>query len=565
MNTIRYVRLKQLILAGLCFSVSLLTACGGGDGAPPADSSEPLPVEINDTSFTSTHFSGSAVCADCHNGLIDASANDVSIEADWSTSLMAHSAKDPFYRAKVASEIRRNPQLKDVLDDKCSRCHMPMANVEAKFEGSTVELLGDGFLNPQNAYYNHAMDGVSCTACHQIEDDGNLGTLAGFSGEFRIVDLGTSAERTAFGQYTEPAINPMLFSTNFRPTYAPHISSSAMCATCHNLKTPYVDATGTVISTTPETEFPEQMVYTEWENSSFASGATLQSCQDCHMPRTDGVRIANRPPSLNPRDNFARHTLVGANTMMLDLLASNQTELGVIASGFTTAIAQTRSLLESAADIEVLSESLVNNELIVQIRINNNSGHKLPTSYPSRRAYIYFVVRDDAGNILFESGRTNPDGSIVGVDADTNLAFYETHYEEISQQDQVQVYEPIMINTDNDVTYTLLRAAGYIKDNRILPLGFDKNTTNNDIRVQGAAMADPDFIAGSDTITYRVDVGLVRPVNYSVELKYQPLAYAFVMDLFRDNSDPEVAKFETLFDSAAIRSETIDSVSGSQP
>jgi hypothetical protein len=251
--------------------------------------------------------------------------------------------------------------------------------------------------------------------------------------------------------------------------------------------------------------------------------------------------------------------------MMLDLLASNQTELGVIASGFNTAIAQTRSLLESAADIEVLSESLVNNELIVQIRINNNSGHKLPTSYPSRRAYIYFVVRDDAGNILFESGRTNPDGSIVGVDADTNLAFYETHYEEISQQDQVQVYEPIMINTDNDVTYTLLRAAGYIKDNRILPLGFDKNTTNNDIRVQGAAMADPDFIAGSDTITYRVDVGLVRPVNYSVELKYQPLAYAFVMDLFRDNSDPEVVKFETLFDSAAIRSETIDSVSGSQP
>jgi hypothetical protein len=283
------------------------------------------------------------------------------------------------------------------------------------------------------------------------------------------------------------------------------------------------------------------------------------------MPKTDGVQISNRPVTLNPRNDFARHTLVGGNTMMLDMLARNQTALGVTATGFDTAISRTRSMLESAADLEIVSQSLVNNELVVQLRISNNSGHKLPTSYPSRRVYLHFVVRDDTGNIIFESGRTKPDGSIVGVDADADPKLYEPHYDEINQQDQVQVYEPIMIDTDNNVTYTLLRAAEYIKDNRILPAGFDKNTLNTDIHVAGAAMADTNFIAGSDIITYRINVGLTTPVNYTAQLQYQSLAYGFIKDLFRDNTDPEVAKFETLYNSAAIRSETIASITGSQP
>jgi len=562
----------------------ILTACGGSssepfpivdDGTPSDTPIEPppdtpnddtaLPVVINDANFISTHFSGSAICADCHNGLTDSLANDVSIETDWSTSMMANSTRDPFWRAKVASEIKRNPQFKTILDDKCSRCHAPMANVEAKFEGSSVELFGDGFLNPLNTYYDHSMDGVSCTACHQVEDDGKLGTLAGFSGNFSIVDLGTSAERSAFGQYTNPATNPMLNNTDFRPTYASHISSSEMCATCHNLKTPFIDSAGNVASTTPESEFPEQMVYTEWENSSFASGATAQSCQDCHMPKTDGVEISTRPNTLTPRDNFARHTIVGANTTMLDILSRNKTALGVTATGFENAITQTRAMLKSAADIEIANQTLINNELNIQLRINNRSGHKFPTSYPSRRAYIHFVVRDNTGNILFESGKINIDGSIVGAAADINLSSYEPHYDVITQEDQVQIYEPIMFDTDSNVTYTLLRAASYAKDNRIPPVGFDKKTVIDDIRVAGAAMSDSNFNSGSDIITYRVNVGSANAISFSAELMYQSLAYAFIQDLFKDNDNPEVAKFEGMYDSATIRAELISSVNSTLP
>ena len=62
-----------------------------------------------------------------------------------------------------------------------------------------------------------------------------------------------------------------------------------------------------------------------------------------------------------------------------------------------------------------------------------------------------------------------------------------------------------MGNTDSQVNYTLLRAASYLKDNRIPPAGFDKNTVANDIRVTGAAMSDDNFNSGSDVITYKVN------------------------------------------------------------
>lgn len=562
------------------FTLLFLAACGGGGDTTTAmltqddtatttqegvvGDATALPIVASDATFRSLHFSGSANCATCHNHLSDAAGSDVSIESDWSSSLMANSIRDPFWRAKTASEIRRNPALKSVLDAKCSRCHAPMANVEAGYDGAPLEIFGKGFLNPSNPYYNHAMDGVSCTACHQIDDNGKLGSLQGFSGKYSIVDMG-KAERTAFAQYADPAINPMLNNSGFQPVYADHIASSAMCATCHNLKTPFVDATGTVVSTTPESEFPEQMVYTEWENSIFASGSSARSCQSCHMPMTDGVKISNRPVNLSARDHFARHTLVGANTTMLDILAQNKATLGVTADGFDKAIDRNRAMLASAADIEVLSESLQDGLLTVRLKINNRSGHKLPTSFPSRRAYIHFVVRDSGGRILFESGKTNPDGSIVGADADSDLSRYEPHYDLISRSDQVQIYEAVMQNTDSEVTYTLLRAAAFIKDNRIPPAGFDKNAVVDDIRVVGAAMADPNFNSGSDTITYQVPVGAATTVSYHAELQYQSLAYGFVQDLFKDSQHPEVALFQSLFDGSRLRAETITGINRQLP
>jgi len=524
---------------------------------------KPLHAAAN-ASFESTHYSGSGQCVQCHDGLTDNQGNDISIIKNWSTSMMANSTRDPYWRAKVASELHRNPTLSDEINDKCSRCHAPMANDAAKKADAPLEILGNGFLNPSNTYYNHALNGVSCTLCHQIDNAVNLGTLAGVSGNFSVLQKSNLVDRPAYGQYTDPFTTPMQNAVNFTPQHGSHTSTAEMCATCHDLKTSFVDANGNVASTTAESEFPEQMVFSEWKNSAFQTGGTQEkTCQGCHMPKVSGeVKIATRPGFLNPRPNFAQHTFLGANSTMMDILNTNRTALEVTATGFEQAIIDTQTFLKTAATIEIVSTEQANSQLIVVVKITNNSGHKLPTAYPSRRAFIHFKVTDSQGETVFESGKLNADGSIVGNAEDVDSSTYEPHYDVITAEDQVQIYESIMQDTDGKVTHTLLRAAAYTKDNRITPAGFDKTNVPNDVAVKGLAFSDANFNHGSDTITYTIDVGTKTGLEVVAELNYQPLAFGHLQDMFKDaDTVTEVAAFKSQFEAANIRVELIASTS----
>jgi hypothetical protein len=506
-------------------------------------------LSAEDTFFTSYHFMGSDNCSRCHNGMTDNQGKDMSIETAWSATMMANSSKDPLWRAKVRSEIDRHPHLEGVLNDKCTRCHAPMANVEAHHSGHNIEVFDGGFLSSNNTHHDEALNGVSCTLCHQIKENGDLGTLAGMSGGYEI-----NGNRIINGQYGDVFAGPMINNVDYQIQQSAHISASKMCATCHNLKTPFVDENGNVLSTTPESEFPEQMPYSEWEHSDFADS---KSCQECHMKRADGVVMATRPPWLETqRNNFAQHMFVGGNKTLLDILKNNKSALEVTSNNFDETIAESDAMLKSAATIEVVENSLANGTLEVTLKVNSTTGHKLPTSFPSRRAFMHLKVTDASGSTVFESGRVNADGSIVGANADSDSAAYEPHYDVITSEDEVQIYESIMQNNQGAVTYTLLRGAAYKKDNRILPRGFDKTTAHSDIRVVGGALNDDDFVGGSDTITYRVS-GL-QGGNYSVdaELLYQSVSYAFAQDLYRDNS-AESNAFKTMFNASPMKTSQI--------
>ena len=98
-----------------------------------------------------------------------------------------------------------------------------------------------------------------------------------------------------FGPYETPFGRPMQMHTGYLPTFGEHTNSAAFCGTCHNLITPYVDAAGQIAG-----EFPEQMPYTEWQNSAFGQGGV--ACQACHMPQAAGsVVISPMPGRLVPR------------------------------------------------------------------------------------------------------------------------------------------------------------------------------------------------------------------------------------------------------------------------
>ena len=513
-----------------------------------------LAAHAEDASFTTSHFSGSGNCVTCHDGLTDTSGDDVSIVSDWGASMMANATKDPFWRAKVATELERNPHLSSVINDKCSKCHAPMAHFEiTQVQGKELTLFGaGGILDPGHSLHDAGMNGVSCTLCHQIKDDATLGTLAGSSGHYKINDT-----KTIYGQYSNITPNPMINNTGYTPEYSAHISDSAVCATCHDLKTPFVDANGDVLTTTPESEFPEQMPYTEWQNSIFDdAGSNPQSCQDCHMPRTTS-KISSRPQWLGTKDGFARHELVGANTTMLTLLKNNAAQLDVTSSNMDLSINRARAMLQSAVNIEFVSAAVNNGVLEARVKVQNNSGHKTPTGYPSRRMWLNFKVTDSNNNVVFESGRINTNGSIVGADNDADSTVFEPHYNLITSADQVQIYEPVMGNSDNQVTYTLLRGAQYLKDNRLTPNGFDKLAVPSDVAVRGLAFKDADFNQGSDEITYRIPVTVTGDLNVSVSLNYQTIAYGFLQDLYRDDQLEQVQTFKALYDAQTLKHEQI--------
>lgn len=513
-------------------------------------------TQAEDTTFISSHFSGSGNCALCHDGLTDTSGDDVSIVSDWSNSMMANATKDPFWRAKVASELERNPDLASVINDTCSKCHAPMANYEiTEVQEEEITLFGEnGVLDPSHILHDAAMNGVSCTLCHQIKDDENLGTLDGFSGQYKIND-----SKIIYGQFSDILTQQMFNNTGYTPAYSAHVSDSALCATCHNLKTPFVDADGSLASDpeSPESEFPEQMPYTEWQNSDFDdSGSTPQSCQDCHMPKTT-AKVSNRPDSLTTKDGFAKHHLVGANTTILTLLKNNYEELDVISSDLVTSIDRARTMLQSAVNIEIVSASVNNGILEARVKLDNNSGHKTPTSYPSRRMWLHFKVTDSNNNIVFESGKINADGAITGADNDIDQTVFEPHYDLITSSHQVQIYETIMGNTDDEVNFTLLRSAKYLKDNRLTPKGFDKSNVPDDVAVKGQAADDPDFNLGSDDIVYRFPVFVAGELEISVSLNYQTISHGFLQDLYDDNQLDQVNDFKTMYDAQSLKHEVM--------
>ena len=284
------------------------------------------------------------------------------------------------------------------------------------------------------------------------------------------------------------------------------------------------------------------------------------------MPETDGVQVSTRGMMMTARDNFSKHYFVGANTFMLDIFKNNKEQLGVSANNFDKTIERTRENLQSAATVSIGNTSMNNGSLNFDVNVINNSGHKLPGGYPARRVYLHTTIIDSNGSIVFESGKLNSDGSIVGVDSDASANSYEAHHNLVTSAEQVPVYEAIMANSQGQLTYTLMNGASYLKDNRLLPTGFDKNIVDVKIKPSSDAILDNNFTAGQDMVSYQIPVQGTAPYTINVALNYQALAYRYAQDLFQDvNSHEYVKVFKTLYDNANIRKETIHSTSSIVP
>jgi hypothetical protein len=493
-------------------------------------------------------FTPADTCMVCHNDLTAPNGEDVSIGADWRASMMANSARDPYWQAAVRRELMDFPKAAEAIEDECSICHMPMTTFTARAAGGKGRILPHlpvGRVDDPDAAF--ASDGVACSVCHQIQPT-NLGSPSSFTGKY-VIDATTPAgQRGVFGPFAIDAgrVRVMQSSSSFVPSQAAHIQQSELCATCHTL------FTHSLAPNAASRAFPEQTPYLEWQQSAYRGS---QTCQSCHMPVVAGQVPVTRVLG-QPRSDVSRHTFRGGNFFMMRMLNRYRDELGVRATPaeMDSAIGRTIAHLQKdTVRLSIAPPNRAGGELAIDVDIENLAGHKFPTGYPSRRAWIQLSVRDAGGRVVFDSGALRPDGSIEGNDNDADAGRFEPHYAEITAADQVQVYESVMVDPAGRVTTGLLTADRYAKDNRLLPRGFDKGRAGADVAVHGGARDDADFVEARDRVRYRVQVAATGPLTVTATLWFQPIGFRWAQNLKLYNA-LEPQRFVRYFESMSAES-----------
>ena len=489
-------------------------------------------------------FLSSSHCNECHGydtamiASVDLLGNDINVVDDWRATMMANSAKDPFWRAKVSHEVLLYSDHKQEIESKCTSCHAPMGHFAAFHAGaesySMEQLVGDSL----------GLDGVSCLACHQ-QSPANVGQA--HSG-----NLLYDTARVAYGPFVSPLESPMLMATDYKPEFSEHISNSAVCSGCHSLITETLDYDGNATGNT----FVEQATYQEWENSRYS--AENISCQNCHLPEVEkGSFFLVAGQDTQQRDSFYLHDLVGANTTMLKLMKENREVLGITATPdqFDEVIAKTEQLLRfNAVNMNLEFVERTTDTAFFKVNILNKTGHKFPSGYPARRAFIEFVVENENGEVLFASG----DYDDVNYELYAQNADYEPHYQTIVSEEQAQIYEYVFGDVNNEVSTVLLRGNAGLKDNRLVPEGFlTEHFTYDTVSIIGNAETDPDFNmeagvqgSGTDIVHYHVPLnGNTDNLIISARFFYQSTPPKWMEEMFEE-STPEIELFRGQFDAA---------------
>jgi len=548
----------------------------------PSDHAPPAPP-IPDAFLTSD------ICSGCHSARIsnitgqnmvarDGSGQlrNMSPFGEWSASVMGLAGRDPVFHAQLASEKKLRPAESEYLDNTCYRCHGAMGLRQLQldkgepFRHEMIYATGD---DPYAKYGALARDGVSCTVCHHIAAEG-LGTEATYTGRFTV---GPSTE--VYGPYEHVKAYAMLTGLGITPKAGAQLATSGMCGSCHSVILPRVPlGAGPDAAKDPKVEQGhEQATYLEWRNSAYQNETApirsdqVKTCQDCHMSRKYGgevlaSRIANiednrypevpnRAPdddiTLQERAGYRRHTLVGVNQFTLRIFGQFTGLLGVstynpygyngtAAALLTAAEEGVKVAQNDTAALAVSGVERRGDDLVAHVTVTNLAGHKFPSGVNFRRAFLEFAVLDKDGKKLWASGRTNKLGQIVDgagkvLDTEMSRKTWQPHYDSITAQDQVQIYEERNTNQEGLLTTSFLDLFHDVKDNRLLPKGWRVDAPDTGFMQPVGVGDDPRYAdgSGSDEITFRVPLAdAPGAATVRATLYYQAIPPYYLQDRF---------------------------------
>jgi Cytochrome P460 len=463
------------------------------------------------------------------------------------------------------------------------------------------------------AKYRDAAQNRCVAQRQEYLNSGNTGFARTFTGSFLV-----GATDALYGPFLEPRQMPMQHALGVLPAHdATVITSPELCGTCHTVHLPVMRGAQELGHTYEQTTYPE-WAFSDYRTGEtpdgklpFGPGPLAQSCQDCHMPKTaaDGSLFLSKIAGIQEHSNFpevenglpakdidlpvreglARHVLVGLNVFLIDMAAQFSSVLGIATQdpmlgsmGMPPLDFTRQAMLDQAANksatLGVSRLGSSGDQLTATVTVTNKTGHKLPSGVGFRRAFVDFRVLDAAGKTLWESGRTNSAGVLIDQ-RDQPLAGevwwkpdcsartssgnpHQPHYQEITRQDQVQIYQELVTAPPagvieqcgphaapaGELTTSFLSICGKLKDNRLLPAGFlklEQRVAISRALGAGADMAedtdpvgvgnDPDYQAGGgDTLIYRIPRGDIagQPAAVDATLYYQAIPPFFLQDRF---------------------------------
>jgi MYXO-CTERM domain-containing protein len=314
-------------------------------------------------------------CQTCHGGMGFMGDKTYLPVDTWPGTMMANAVRDPVYFAALSIANQDAPGIGTY----CLRCHSPIGYVR-------------GHATPADGSAFDAIDkqGVGCDTCHRMVQtpppDGPYYLANG-----QIVYDDNLAKHGPYEDTMSPAHETL---------QDPGLGDSRFCGQCHQVTNPdrlLKDATGldTLL------EFPIDTTYEEWAASAYAvaGGPDHAGCIDCHMQKKIGdwpiATIFGAPLRTDPRD----HASVGGNHWGIQaVMNAHPDRVMLFPDAFQLALDRTLDNLKKAAAVTIVASPPAASPgaiFDVTVRVENLSGHKLPTGYAeSRRAWVAVMLVD---------------------------------------------------------------------------------------------------------------------------------------------------------------------------
>ena len=264
--------------------------------------------------------------------------------------------------------------------------------------------------------------------------------------------------------------------------------------------------------------------------------------------------------------SVARPIVLAPARVELPAVAPDCDELGVMLPYtplhyllFAAGAPQVLVMTSANRSSEPICYAVHNGRLTAQVKVENLTGHRLPSRVGFRRAFLEFVVYQD-GTPIFASGKTNSNGEIV--DGDGNVLpteyfkdgsfqphYYGKDHPRIDSPGKVQIYEELTKDAHGKFTTSFLQRDEIVKDNRLLPAGYRHDGPPgvkipeyflNATRPEEIS-DDPAYTSGAGTSTVEYEVKVSPGVDANrfmvrATLQYQSTPPYYYADRFQTTS-----------------------------